>query len=247
MRGVTVLVLALGLAAIAARAAEPPIQAAPLQSPVAATPSEPAPATGPPLQTTPPVQPGRDAPSPPVPGAGSQPVGAGGRPLQTTPSPPADLQTQIAPKFETFEDGTIVTLDRPDGGVDCRARGPARLGLDLRSVIFLDPAQAQDCFGPTQRRIETYAGLDSELETETVAPCAVPRIVCDALAEKLRKRKHRTVMSTDGWIDVLVVTKGDPALVPAPLRYTIVLHTDQAHLTVDLKAFKSMLGAVAEP
>lgn len=240
MRGVTLLVgIGLGLAALDATAGTP-LDIRPRPNAASAAAVEPA--TGPPLQTTPPVERGNDASAPPVPDGGVAPSGDGGAPPI---APPAYLPAQIAPKFETFEDGTILTLATPDGGEDCRARGPARLGLDLRAVVFLDPAQAQDCFGPTQRRIETYAGLDSE--TDMAAPCAVPRIVCDALAGPLRKRKHRTVMSTDGWIDVLVVTKGDPALVPAPLRYTFVLHTDQAHLTVDLKAFKSMLGAVAEP
>jgi hypothetical protein len=179
-------------------------------------------AIGPPIAIVPPIH-------------GNGAAGASGPPVQ------------IAPIFKTFENGALVTLDRPDGGANCRADGPVQLARDLRSVIFLDPAQAQDCFGPAQRRIDTYAGLDDGLDADMPEQCAVPRIVCDTLAGPLRKRKHRTVMSTDGWIDVVVVTKGDSKLVPAPLRYTIVLHTDQAHLTVDLKAFKSMLSAAASP
>lgn len=254
MRCVISIVVALGVATLAASAdaVELLIPAA-LSASAAALPPQPSSvppspnsstgasragtALGPPIAIGPPTHAGSDTAPAAVPDNDSGVAGASGPPVQ------------IAPIFKTFENGALVTLDRPDGGAYCRAEGPVQLARDLRSVIFLDPAQAQDCFGPAQRRIDTYAGLDDGLDADTPEQCAVPRVVCDALAEPPRLRKHRSraVFRSDGWIDVVVVTKGDSKLVPAPLRYTIVLHTDEAHLTVDLKAFKSMLSAAASP
>jgi len=236
MRGVRAIVLGLGfgMLAVAALAAEPQTRS---EDPGRS-------ATEPPTPIIPPV-------TSPVTSQVAPQVGPPVVPQsQAAPEPATTSQTET--KFETFEDGTAsITLYQPDGAADCRAQGPVRFGGDLRSVVFLDPADARDCFGPERRRIETFGGsgdgptLDMALDEE----CAALQARCDPLAEPLRLGKHRSraVLRSDGWIDVLVVTKGDAALVPAPLRYTIVLHTDQAHLTVDLKAFKGMLSAMAEP
>lgn len=176
---------------------------------------------------------------------GDEPVGANGPPTSIVPQPP----NQTPPtKFETFEDGEgRITLIPYDGGDNCRAEAPVRLGQDLRSVIFLDPDG--DCSGPGRRRIETYAGLDGNIDLAIPEPCVAPPAVCAALAGSLRlpKQRYRTVARSDGWIDVIVVTKGDPALAATPLRYTIVLHTTQSHLTVDLRAFATTLNAVTAP
>ncbi len=178
-------------------------------------------------------------------------AGAAESPIETVPlaaigddNAPAPAQTPEA-KFETFEDGEPrITLIPRDGDDNCRAEGSVKLGQDLRSVIFLDPAAAQDCFGPGKRRIETYAGFDGDNDRDTLEQCLAPQAVCATLADSLRlsKQRHRTVLRSDGWIDVIVVTKGDAALAATPLRYTIVLHTNQAHLTVDLRAFATMLS-----
>src|SRR6185369_8060966 len=98
--------------------------------------------------------------------------------------------------------------------------------------------------GPGRRRVETYAGFDGGNDPTTPEQCVGPQAVCAALAGSLpqAKQRYRTVVRSDGWIDVIVVTKGDPALAATPLRYTIVLHTTQAYLLVDLRAFKSMLS-----
>jgi len=172
-------------------------------------------------------------------------------PLQATPTPLPD-SPQAAPSppaiatFDTFEDGEgRIALIPRDGGESCRA-GAARLDQDLRSVIFLDPAAAEDCYGPAQRRIETYTGWGDDREPDR---CVGPQAACAALADALRLSKHRSraVFRSDGWVDVIVVSKGDPALAAAPLRYTVVLHTTQAHLTVDLRAMTSMLNDMAAP
>jgi hypothetical protein len=187
-----------------------------------------------------------------APAAASEPVTASGPPTQIVPPGPAPTSAQppAAASFQTFEDGDTRVSQVPNDGADtCRAAGPVKLGQDLRSVIFLDPAEAQDCFGSGRRRIETYAGFDGGTDPANADSCAAPQEICTTLAQSLRlpKQRHRTVMRSDGWIDVIVVTKGDPALAATPLRYTIMLHTTQSHLTLDLKAFTTALNAIAGP
>jgi hypothetical protein len=149
-----------------------------------------------------------------------------------------------------FENGAgDVTLDYPDGSAACRAQSAVgEEAFDLGPLIVLDAAGPQDCAGAEQRRrIEMFNAYydDRTIDDMLRDECATPQPQCPDLPDAPRgfKFRSRAVVSTQGWIDVVVVTKTEDKRPNAPML-TFVLRTDRSHLTVDLSAFKAMLGTI---